>query len=166
MLNINLNFGGSFSWLRKPVCCWLLGFFFGVLLYLPSKPFFASMMLRVIETPMSIDGLLTAYFLPFLIGVAACCFGFSYLLLTVCFIKAFSFGYLACALIQCLYCGWFLLPLLFFSDFVVGFVLLWLCSALNDRASKFRFGVSAALVIAAASIDYLLISPFLSAIVI
>lgn len=152
----------------KPVAVWISGFLFGCLIAGAAEPPISSLMLRALDTPMSIDGLLTAYFLPFLLAAAAAYFKRDVLLLVLCFWKAFSFAFLACCLMVSVNAAWLLLPLLLFSDMYIGILLLWMFVFTFERPFKLKFaiGVPAVLTALAACLDYFCLTPFLAAIVV
>lgn len=162
---LSLRLPGSRLQYLKSILTWISGFFLGSLVAGSANPLVFSLMLRAIQTPMSIDGLLTAYFLPFLLSVAALHLNRRSWLLAVCFIKAFTYAYLAGCFVISFHSAWLLLPLFFFSDLYTGILLLWIYA--HDRPSKIKLSalLPVILTVIAASLDFFLISPLLVTIV-
>ena len=149
----------------KPILIWVCGFFFGSLIASYAEPYVFSMVLRASKSPMSIDGLLTVYFLPFLITAAASRLKHNFGLMAVCFVEAFSYAYLLSCFVNSMKSAWLLLPLYFFADLYISVFLLWKSARFSAVSTKSSMWIPFFVTVAVACLDFFAISPFLAAIV-
>lgn len=165
--DLNLfKFSSSNAHRLQTVAVWISGFLLGCLVAGAAEPPVSSLMLRAFAAPMSIDGLLTAYFLPFLFAATAAYLKFGRLLLIMCFIKAFSFAFLACCSLACMDAAWLLVPVLLVSDVYNGILLVWMNLSVpgHPNVKLSYFVIPLILTALVAGFDFFRLSPFLAAI--
>lgn len=143
---------------------WCAGLFFGIYGYLTAGTPFLSWMRGVVPGSVSIVGLLGITVFPFLISALAVFFSTPWLLLLVCFCKAFLFSFVSLGIWQAFgSAGWLARLLWMFSD-CIGIPLLygfWLRHLSGDRAvGGLETGCYLAAFVLLGSVDYRIISPF------
>ena len=142
------------------VFCWCVGLFAGVLFADINSLFFLPWMRSAVMLPVSIVGLFVSIFLPLITLFIRRL----WLILFVCFYKAFSFGFI-CTLLGYIFRGsaWLICPLFLFSDCVSLFVLMdfWLRTWKSSERLSMQAYVRFLICLLASGIDYLFISPFL-----
>ncbi len=115
----------------------------------------------------SVFGILVTLFLPFLISVILVFLHRRWLVLPLCFVKTFLFGFCSHTVTATFgHSGWLICRLLLFSDAIAMVVLLWLWHRCldPDRVIKPELLIGCAVFfVCVAAIDYLYISPFLAA---
>lgn len=117
--------------LRKPgqhllAAAWLLGLSAGIFVAIHASSSFFLLMRSAIFCKVSIVCLLLSGSLPFLFSAYAFSFNQDWLVIPVCFLKAFLFSSVACGLLLSYHIiGWFLVIYLLFCD-ICTFPPLWL----------------------------------------
>jgi hypothetical protein len=117
--------------LRKPgqhllAAAWLLGLSAGIFVAIHASTSFFLLMRSAIFCKVSIVCLLLSGSLPFLLSAYAFSFNQDWLVIPVCFLKAFLFSSVACGLLLSYHIiGWFLVIYLLFCD-ICTFPPLWL----------------------------------------
>ena len=117
--------------LRKPgqhllATAWLLGLSAGIFVAIHASSSFFLLMRSAIFCKVSIVCLLLSGSLPFLLSAYAFSFNQDWLVIPVCFLKAFLFSSVACGLLLSYHIiGWFLVIYLLFCD-ICTFPPLWL----------------------------------------
>ena len=143
---------------------WLLGLLSGGYLFHRADDSFVSMMCSAVDRRVSIVGLASVIFLPFLFSAFAVYLRHPRLLWLVAFGKALCFSYTALAVLSGYGCAaWLALPLLMFSD-IGSIPLLWLFWLGSREGSDAPTGRTIRLFFAAGCIgcvDYFIVSPFL-----
>ncbi len=168
MLTYHLD--DSFRFSRKTELV-ILAFFsfsgslFGVLISYTSDSFLPHLMHRTIASPVTIVGLVSVTFFPFLITAIATFLSKTYLFFLLAFFKCFSFAFVrSCVYISFPQAGWLVGTLLLLSDSIVVMLLHWFwirhLHSIRDTAIKdmiFCLAVTFAMCI----IDYRWVLPFL-----
>lgn len=165
-------FAGSISsYFRKNIflfillVVWLLSYILGLFLYQFLQPFSSSVMRSVFLQPVSIVGLLLIYFLPLLLSYLSAFFDRQIIIYVVCFFTSVSFGFTFCCITEHFQSASWLFRLLFmFSEhcFILILGMLWIRSLKASIAvSYWCFAVSGIIGGVIATVDYLIISPFL-----
>lgn len=146
--------------------CWIAGLLMGSLLAIGAGNAFSSWMRTADLGCVSIVSFVTVLFLPFLFSAFAVMISRPQLLLLICFLKAFSFGFCASGITQCFQsAGWLVRGLLLFSDGCLLPVLLWFWVRHIDgtqRVTTSEMLACAALTFLVGSVDRCLVSPFLA----
>lgn len=144
--------------------CWCLGLLLGILAASASDDL-VSMMRRSLSCPVSIPGLLAATVLPFLLSAYAVSLSEPWLLLPICMVKAFGFGFCAFGVSLAFgSAGWLVRLLFLFSDVCVIPVLFfyWLRHIRGDAARSYRDLVCCLIAaVAIGAMDLYFVSPFL-----
>ncbi len=146
----------------KVIVIWMFGFLLGCCSARSVEPPIYSLMRRAVQIPMSIDGLLTAYFLPFLTAAVAFQMKRESWLRAVCFIKAFTYAYLANCLFFSQTSAWLLIPFFCFSDLFSNILVMWFAVREHSFESKFVNAIPMVFTTAAACLDFFVFSPFLA----
>ena len=145
---------------------WCAGLILGCVLALLSTPFSVSMMRTIRSTRVSIVGLLAILYLPLFISAFAVYISQIWLLIPICFTKAFSFSFVALGVSLAYPAGsWLLRFFLLFSDCLAIPCLYWSwyrgCENGRRKALQADALVSIPLFLIGIA-DYYCISPFLS----
>ncbi len=148
--------------------CWCAGLVLGCCLPQHLDRSYFSLMHKAVNRSVSIVGLF-AVLLPFLISAIAVYFSQTWLVFPICFIKAFSFAFVAaCVTFAFGPSGWLVRVLLLFTDFLSAPVVLgyWLRLAKNPANKAFQdLAVCAAICAIFCSLDYFIVSPFLTGLI-
>ena len=159
------------EWWRKGASVFLAFFWFfglvaGVLTALSASDLLSASMRTAVFSRVSILGLASAVFLPFLFSAFAVYIQCPFLLLPIAFAKAFLFSYLGLGVIEAFgSAGWLIRVLLMFSDIVLLPVLFWFWIRYISGDSRYGSRATAVCISVAAlvgSIDYCVISPFMA----
>ena len=148
--------------------CRLSGIVCGVFLFLKAGPSSFLMMRRVIETPVSIVGLLSNLLFPFLITVYSVFIFSSWLIFAVCFLDGVLLSWFAAGIsVAFSSAGWLLCSFLLFHSncCFIGAYLVWSCLLSGERKIG-RFFCWGLIASAACYFDYFVISPFLASLII
>ena len=140
---------------------WCVGFVLGALSACYAEPAVISLMLCALQSPMSIDGLLAAYFLPLLIGTVLVQTKHYQLLRLLCCVQAFITAYLMRCILLCHPNGFFFLPFLLMPTSCSGILLLWLSIGAQNSETPPLFVPSYLIFSVLAGLDFFAISPFL-----
>ena len=161
----------SFTFLRKQqlllMMSWILGLGFGGLAFDYGKDHIVSLMPLVPSSQLSIVGLCTSAFVPYLFSVFAVYVSVPRMLIPICFGKAFLYAYVSCGVWAAFgQAGWLIHWLLLFVDTMSLPVLLlyWLRHISGTRG--YRPGATASYFTALVTIvilGYGLIAPLLGA---
>lgn len=148
---------------------WTLGLFLGIYSSFPMEDSFFRLMRAAAGCRVSIVGLFAVLILPFLFSAFAVYFSQPWLLLLICFLKAYCFGF-CCFLTQISFgsAGWLLRLLLLFSDCCILPVLCWFWIrhiSGEKRALWQDLAVCAAASLLIGGVDYCVISPFLATLI-
>ena len=160
-----LNQHQTLKTIAKPICSLLLGFLLGFSFSFHARPSIFSMILQGMQTPMSIDGLLTAYFFPFLLitGIVVC--GKCIYLPLYIFFRAFSFSYLSFIILFSINASWLLIPLLLLPDLFFLIALFVVHIFLNNFRTKYVLAIFFFCTVLIALLDYNEFSVFLSSVI-
>lgn len=144
---------------------WAIGLGFGGFGFRYAGSDLASQMpLAAISQP-SIFGLLLSSFLPLLFSALAVYIGAPWMMYGICFAKAFSFGYVSCAVFSVFgNAAWLVRFLLLFTDLWSAAAMYHYCCRHISGVRKFSpWGLAgyAGLLILACAVDHSFISPFL-----
>lgn len=147
---------------------WFSGLLTGSALSVAASDSLAPMMRMAVDCCVSIDGLLTAILLPFLLSVFAVLIHEPWLLLPIAFGKAFLVSFLGIGVLAAYgSAGWLVRGLLMFSDCCTLPLLYWYWS--RHTSDQRGSGAVSALVLVIAiligSFDYCVVSPFLAAVI-
>ena len=145
--------------------CWSAGILAGFGLFLIYGPSFSFQMRSAVTQPVSIIGLLFSIFLPLLCTYISVLINRPFFLLSICFIKAASFGFTLFGITE-IYgtASWLFCILFTFSDIFFLFVLflLWLrYPDCYDSKSRCPFCFSVMIGLLIVFVDYFVITPFL-----
>lgn len=144
---------------------WSLGLFAGVFFGIQAGPSVLSLMRAASVSRVSIVGLLICNVLPFLISAFAVSLQRSLLLPVIAFLKAFSFGFCAMAIVRAFgTAGWLVGGLLLFSDCLSLPALCWFWLRQADgRCVQLKKDLITGLLVTAIAgiLDCCLIAPFL-----
>lgn len=147
-------------------CAWCAGLLSGCIFGTVSASFPFSLMRTAMLRPVSIFGLLTVLYLPLLFSAFAVYISQIWLLIPICFLKAFAFSFLAAACsVQQASGGWLLRFLLLFSDCLAIPLLYWVwyrACCRSRRDALYSDLVAGFLLLPIGAMDFLYISPFLS----
>lgn len=143
-----------------------LGLLCGIFLAVNSDPFISSMMRTAPFGSVSIVGLFTVLFLPFLLAAFAVFISSTWLLFPLCFVRLLSFAYSAkIAILAFGDAGWLVRWLLMFSSAMLLPLFVWFCMRHGDGEKRenlwMDFAICAVLILVIGSLDYHIISPFL-----
>ena len=143
-----------------------IGLISGVFLALNDIPFSVSVMRTAVLIRVSIVGILSVQFLPFLLSAFAVYTFGRFWIIPICSLKAFSFGYTAAMVSQAFGdAGWLARWLLLNSSCMSLPLLIWFgirhLDGKHQSSLFWDFGLCAALVLWIGSLDYRVISPFL-----
>ena len=145
---------------------WASGLYLGCIVSSESGSSFSPLMRGFFTNTVSIVALISVSVLPFLFSAFAVSIGFSQLLFFICFIKAFSFGFVSGAIYTVFgNVGWLGQLLFMFSDMVSLplFLLYGVRHISGDRSfsfSEFFFGTAVLILIG--SVDFCFVSPVLA----
>lgn len=145
---------------------WISGLICGFLVYLSAETSLVPLMHSILSETVSIVSLLCVTALPFLLSIFMVFFSKPWLILPICFCKAFLFSFVSIGILQ-LYgsAGWLIRFLLLFSDCVTVPFLYWFWLRCLTRTDLF-FGCTSAFLLALGfligSMDYRIISPVLA----
>lgn len=146
--------------------CWTAGLGCGVFLWFLADDSVASLMRSSLSGSVSIVGLLSVTFLPFLLSAIAVYFSGPWFLLLICLGKGIVFSFVSMASVASFGgSGWLIRLLLCFSDCLSMPLLYWFwlrCIHSSVRGSVVRFFAAGALYFLIGSIDYCYIVPFLA----
>lgn len=143
---------------------WIAGLLLGICLYFAAGSFYSSVMPGALQGTVSIVSLLCISILPFLFSAFAVFASKPFLLLLICFWKAFQFSFVSLGVL-CSFSGsgWLIRWFLMFSDMISLPLLYWFWVR-HICAKRFLSGTEAfvivSLFILIGSIDYCYISPF------
>lgn len=146
--------------------CWITGLVVGTVIAAGTDLSAFSLMRRALFGQVSIVNLFAAAAFPFLLAAYAVFIDRPRLLLLICGIKALCFAF--CAYMTAASfgtAGWLVQPLVQFMDLCLVPVLCWFCIRhISGPLNSFRkdIMVCAAAVVAAVSINYFVVSPFLA----
>lgn len=145
------------------VICWFLGLLVGIVIACGADDSYFLTMLSD-EFTVSITGLLMVVVLPFLFTAVAVFLSNRFMLLTVVFLKAFSFGYIGFGIMSVYSsASWLVRFLLMFSDICSLPLLMWLwirCTDQLDHFPKAELLVCLAVSLAFGILDVWIVSPF------
>ena len=141
--------------------CWTSGLLCGVFCYHASPLEIPSLMHRAISCSASIVGLLSAALLPALLSSFFLAFSMPWIILVICFVKAFLFSFVSIGILMSFgSAGWLLRYFLLFSDCAALPVLYWYwlhsLSGQGRACSIVCTGVVALVTV----LDYRVIAPF------
>ena len=146
--------------------CWCGGLILGISFASSADDSTLLMMHSASMSAVSIPGLLSILFLPFLLSALAVYLSRSLLLLGVAFVKAFAFGFCAFAVNAAFQsAGWLVCMLLMFSDLcsLPLLVWFWLRHIAGDRRNAAAdLAVCAAIALFIGGFDYCVVSPALA----
>ena len=140
---------------------WCVGFVLGALSACYAEPAVISLMLCALQSPMSIDGLLAAYFLPLLMGTVLVQTKHYQLLRLLCCVQSFITAYLMRCILLCHPNGFFFLPFLLIPAFYSGVLLLWLSIGSQNSKTPPPFLPPFLMTLVVSGVDFLVVSPFL-----
>ena len=145
---------------------WGAGLFLGSLLADSAGHSFLLLTRSTVSTPVSVVGLCTVSFLPFLLAAVAVFFRRPNYLYAVCFCKALFFGCSGCCVMAVFgSAGWLVRFLYQFSDLFLVPVLCWFALrhiSVVRPLRKREVVILLVLAIAVCGVDYCLVSPFLA----
>ena len=148
------------------VFCWIIGLLTGTVLAAGADPYSFSLMRQTVSCQVSIVDLFIAAAFPFLLAAYAVFIDRPKLLLLICGCKAFSFAFCAyTAAASFGTAGWLVQPIVQFTDICMVPVLCWFCIRhITGSADSLKKDMLVCMVFAAAvaSIDYLVVAPFLA----
>ena len=143
---------------------WLAGILYGILCFAVARSDLSALMRSTITGSVSIVGLLSAVYLPFLLSAFALLFSLPWMLFCVCFCKAFLFAFVSLGLLLSFPGGgWLFRYFLLFGDCAVLPVLYWywLHSISVPSVSRwFPTILTSCAGILAVGLDYRVISPY------
>lgn len=144
---------------------WHFGLLGGVLVTVNADPSLVTLMHTAVRCRVSIFGVLTVTFLPFLLSAFAVIFSSPWLIIPISFLKAFLFGYCASAVSVAFgSAGWLIQWLLLFSSCCSVPVLYWFWLRHITGTKEVIWSdlmICALIILLIASLDYRVISPFL-----
>ena len=161
----NTSVQGTYLRLLSFLAVWLIGIFLGYCLACKDTTFSESLLLSIVLQPISIAGLFTCVFLPFLISHYIYISGNRPFLLFICFIKAVSFSY-SWTIVANYFrsAAWLIAFLLMFSDIFSLILLLhfWYACVIDAKSSqKYTYCIHLLLLIVFSLVDYGVIVPFM-----
>ena len=170
MTNMSVCRGGSFSLCKKMFLpCWMAGLFLGTTTAYASARFLDSMLHSAISNQPSLSTLIGSAVLPFLLSTVVFFLSEPWLLLPICLMKAFGFGFCAFSVLLAFgSAGWLVRFLFLFTDVFVVPVFLFYCLYQLRRGTFFNFRVTSAFAAVAsmvAAADYYLIAPYLVSVI-
>ena len=158
-------FRSSFVRLVSLTCIWLIGLLIGAFAAYIDSTFSSSLMLSTVLQSMSIVGLFTCVFLPFLISSYVCFLGKYSILLGICFVKAIAFSYSGVSISKIFRsASWVIIALYMFSE-LSSLILLfytWITHYVFSLEFKKHFFVLYLFLLLLISVaDYCLVAPLL-----
>lgn len=145
---------------------WLLGLLCGTLFAVGADDSLASLMRAAASNRVSIVVLLTTAFLPFLITAYAVSINRYAIGSCLALLKGFAYSFCGCVIVRAFgSAAWLVQPMLQFTDMVTSILLCWFGIRCFTRQCSLRRDLAVCILISAAAvvIDYLLVSPFLAA---
>ena len=143
--------------------CWIIGIVFGVFCYSSSPTEVTSLMHRTLSCSVSIVGLLNAALIPFLLSAFFALLSMNWMVMGICFVKAFLFAFVSLGMLSGFGSGgWLLRFFLLFGDSTALPLLYW-CWMRFVRAaahSWIMIAVVCCLLLGAIILDYRVIAPF------
>ena len=144
-------------------CCWICGLLCGVAFFSVSSPETFSVMRRAVLCPVSIVGLINAALIPFLLSAFFALLSMNWMVMGICFVKAFLFAFVSLGMLSGFGSGgWLLRFFLLFGDSTALPLLYW-CWMRFVRAaahSWIMIAVVCCLLLGAIILDYRVIAPF------
>ena len=144
-------------------CCWICGLLCGVAFFSVSSPETFSVMRRAVLCPVSIVGLINAALIPFLLSAFFALLSMNWMVMGICFVKAFLFAFVSLGMLSGFGSGgWLLRFFLLFGDSPALPLLYW-CWMRFVRAaahSWIMIAVVCCLLLGAIILDYRVIAPF------
>ena len=144
-------------------CCWICGLLCGVAFFSVSSPETFSVMRRAVLCPVSIVGLINAALIPFLLSAFFALLSMNWMVMGICFVKAFLFAFVSLGMLSGFGSGgWLLRFFLLFGDSTALPLLYW-CWMRFVRAaahSWIMIVVVCCLLLGAIILDYRVIAPF------
>lgn len=145
---------------------WIIGFVCGLYFVLSADCASSDFFLSATRTPVSVLGIFTVAFLPIIISAISIFCALPFLIYTLCFCKAFSYGFVCLNIALTFgYSGWLIRLLLLFSSTCTSMSLFWLWhSGLSRNRITVQHDFIICIVIAAAIgiVDYFMVSPYLA----
>lgn len=143
---------------------WIIGLVLGIIFGWFTNVSRISLMRRLSASSVSIVGLLCVTALPFLLSAFVFFISQPWMLMPICFVKAFLFSYVSLTVFQEWYsAGWLIWSLLLFSDCTTAplLYLFWLRWISGEREiSKTELFCVLSVVILISCVDFCIISPF------
>lgn len=147
---------------------WALGLGFGALTFRYGKDHLVSLMPSVLSGRLSIVGLASSGILPFLLSVFAVYYSVPWILIIVCFVKAFLYAYISCGVYSVFPSGtWLIHWLLLFVDTLSIPVLYLYWHRYISGCRGFRIGTTLgylAVLLGIIALGYLILIPLTAAI--
>lgn len=144
---------------------WSFGMSVGILMAFGAEPHISSWMCVLSDDNVSILGLLLVTLVPFLVSCIAIRFHLLPILFAVAFVKSFIYSYCRCLILQIFAnAGWLFNFLVFFSDTLATFVLLfyWYYGLHNTKSIGWKaLLMCVCVVVLFCIIDYCVIAPLL-----
>ena len=144
-------------------CCWICGLLCGVAFFSVSSPETFSVMRRAVLCPVSIVGLINAALIPFLLSAFFALLSMNWMVMGICFVKAFLFAFVSLGMLSGFgSAGWLLRFFRLFGDSRALPLLYW-CWMRFVRAaahSWIMIAVVCCLLLGAIILDYRVIAPF------
>ena len=144
-------------------CCWICGLLCGVAFFSVSSPETFSVMRRAVLCPVSIVGLINAALIPFLLSAFFALLSMNWMVMGICFVKAFLFAFVSLGMLSGFGSGgWLLRFFLLFGDSTALPLLYW-CWMRFVRAaahSWIMIAVVCCSLLGAIILDYRVIAPF------
>lgn len=145
-------------------CCWICGLLCGVAFFSVSSPDTLSVMRRAVLCPVSIVCLINAALIPFLLSAFFALLSMNWMVMGICFVKAFLFAFVSLGMLSGFGSGgWLLRFFLLFGDSAALPLLYW-CWMRFVRTSAahnwIMIAVVCCLLLGAIILDYRVIAPF------
>ena len=145
-------------------CCWICGLLCGVAFFSVSSPETFSVMRRAVLCPVSIVGLINAALIPFLLSAFFALLSMNWMVMGICFVKAFLFAFVSLGMLSGFGSGgWLLRFFLLFGDCAAMPLLYWYWSRYICTSIGLRWiAVSAAFLLVLlliTSLDYRVFAP-------
>lgn len=168
-LNLNLPHFSRKNIMVFLALFWFLGLLSGAAFSAAASDSLVPLMRTAVNSRVSINGLLTAILLPFLLSAFAVMIHEPWLLLPVAFGKAFLVSFVGTGVLNAYgSAGWLIRWLLMFSDCCSLPVLFWYWIRQTTGRNRHFFPVTALVLLAAvliSSFDYCVVSPFLATVI-
>lgn len=149
------------------LCAWVVGFVTGLHISAATFDTFTSLMRAAVSSRVSIFGLIAALIFPLILSTISVQLSAPLLFLPLSFTKAFGLAYCGYAIVHAFGdAGWLVAFFLLFTDFALSLLLLWLwIRNISATQHSFKKDVTFCAIIAVlvGCLDYLYVSPFLSA---